>query len=96
MDLHNGELLVRDGKGRKDRRLPIPRKSLDAAIAYASESRPCLLHNPEEPAFFLNREGKRIIRNQLEARVRAIGLAAGIPGVHPHSLRHVCPTHLSR
>ena len=62
VDLQNGELLVRDGKGKKDRRLPIPRQTAEAMIAYASESRPYLVHNPKEPAFFLSREGRRISR----------------------------------
>jgi site-specific recombinase XerD len=94
VDLQNGELLVRDGKGKKDRRLPIPRQTAEAMIAYASESRPYLVHNPKEPAFFLSREGRRISRALLETRIRDIGLAVGIPDLHPHALRHACATHL--
>jgi site-specific recombinase XerD len=94
IDLQSGELLVRDGKGKKDRRLPIPRQTLEALRRYASESRPHLVHDPKEPAFFLSREGRRISRNQLEARIRDIGLAAEIPDLHPHALRHACATHL--
>ncbi len=94
VDLQNGELLVRDGKGKKDRRLPIPRQTLDAMSRYVSESRPYLLHNPKEPAFFLSREGRRISRGLLEVRIHDIGLAVGIPDLHPHALRHACATHL--
>jgi site-specific recombinase XerD len=94
VDLQNGELMVRDGKGKKDRRLPIPRQTLEAMSQYASESRPYLIHDPKEPAFFLSREGNRISRSLLEARIHDIGLAVGIGDLHPHALRHACATHL--
>jgi integrase/recombinase XerD len=94
VDLHKQTLFVRSGKGRKDRVLPIPRKTLRALDRYIRSGRPVLLHDPKQRALFLNRIGGRIGEIMLGRIVRDYGAAAGIPRLHAHSLRHACATHL--
>jgi site-specific recombinase XerD len=74
--------------------LPIPRKSVRALDRYLRSGRPVLLHDPKQKAVFVNRVGGRIGAAMLGRLVRDYGQAAGIPQLHPHSLRHACATHL--
>ena len=95
VDLQGRMLWVRDGKGKKDRLLPIPGQTAKALARYSSEARPYLVHDPMEQAFFLSRHGKRLSRETIQANLRDYGTAAGLPHrVHPHVLRHAYATHL--
>jgi integrase/recombinase XerD len=95
VDLQAEELWVRDGKGRKDRVLPIPRQSLESLERYFNEARPYLLHDLQEEAFFITRSGRRLSRSTVRTLLQSYGRMAGIPhSVHPHALRHACATHL--
>lgn len=88
-------LLIRNGKGRKDRVVPVPRRAAIALDIYLRDARPTLLHDPKEPALFLTRGGVRVKRITIYALVRTYGKAAGVK-VYPHALRHSCATHLLR
>ncbi len=97
VDLQSRALWVRDGKGKKDRLLPIPGKTTQAMALYLSEARPRLVHDSMETAFFLSRAGNRVSRSLIHAMMRNYGRAAGIAhSVSPHALRHACATHLLR
>jgi len=92
-----GIVLVRDGKGRKDRMVPLPERSSRAIDRYLSEVRPMLLKRSGEPALFLTAWGGRrltdvAVTQLLDRRARE----AGLGHVHPHALRHTCATHLLR
>jgi len=95
VDLYSRTLLVRDGKGKKDRVVPIPGKAADAAFRYLEKARPFLIYDPSEPAFFLGRAGKRASASLISLMVRQSAKAAGIKKrAHPHALRRACATHL--
>jgi integrase/recombinase XerD len=95
VDLAAGTLLVRDGKGRKDRFLPVPGRAAAALGVYLKDVRPRLVRNPHEPALFLTAWwGKRLSDVSLSFLLRRHAAAAGIVRVHPHALRHACTTHL--
>lgn len=97
LDLGQGTLLVRDGKGHKDRMVPVPGRAAAALGAYLRDVRPALVRNPTEPALFLTSWwGQRLSEISIAVLVRRYGRAAGIAGVHPHVLRHACATHLLR
>jgi len=86
------------GKGRKERMVPLGRKSI-AAIARWLEVRPGLVHprrKTQDPtALFLTIRGARIYPRAVELLVRDHGaLGAGRPDLHPHALRHTCATHM--
>ena len=55
LDLAQGHVFIRDGKGRKDRVVPVVGRAVDALDRYLHEVRPELLKDPREPALFLTR-----------------------------------------
>ena len=97
VDLSAGTLLVRDGKGRKDRLLPVPGRAAAALGVYLRDVRPRLVRDPREGALFLTAWwGKRLSEVSLSFLLRRHAAAAGISKIHPHALRHACATHLLR
>ena len=91
----NEEFLMIEGKGGKQRLVPISRIALDEINAYKEDRKLLNIKKGDEDILFLNRRGGRlsrvmifyIIRNQCE-----------ICGIHkkvsPHTLRHSFATHL--
>jgi integrase/recombinase XerD len=97
VDLNRGTLLVRRGKGGRDRVVPIPKRAALALGIYLDEVRPSLAEDPAERALFLTAwRGRRLSEEALVARLRLHARAVAIPGVHLHALRHTCATHLLR
>lgn len=95
LDLAARTLLIRDGKGRKDRLVPVPGRAAAALGAYLRDVRPRLVVNPQEGALFLTAWwGKRLSEVSLSFLLRRHARSAGIGKVHPHTLRHACATHL--
>jgi len=93
LELAQGILLVRAGKGRKDRMVPVPREAAAALSRYLTSARAQLVRDPQEQALFLTRRGRRLGRVAIGLLVRDYGIAAGVR-VSPHGLRHACATHL--
>jgi len=94
VDFAQGTLRVREGKGRKDRLVPLPRRARLALRAYLEAARP-RLDKGSRDALFLTRDGNRMSVPALQVRVRRHGVAAGAK-VSCHALRHTCATHLLR
>jgi integrase/recombinase XerD len=89
VDFEDGTLLVRRGKGRKMRIVPLGRAA--AALAqYIAHVRPQLLGRSSTDALFLSREHGPLSR---EALVRIVRARAGVA---PHRLRHSCATQMLR
>jgi integrase/recombinase XerC/integrase/recombinase XerD len=84
-----------EGKGGKTRVVPVGEAAQAAVARYLERARPRLLVEPEEPALFLSRSGRRLstsdVRRRLQNWTRKIGLPGG---VSPHALRHSFATHL--
>lgn len=93
VDLGAGLLWVRNGKGRKDRLLPIPRGTQQSLDRYLKDARSELVHDTSETAFFLASTGRRLSTAGIQLILRLHGQAAGLPA-YPHALRHACATHL--
>ena len=94
LDREQGTLMVREGKGRKDRMLPIGERALAWLDRYLTDVRPSLLAgNADDQALFLNDRGERYRVHQLSDKVRAYLTAAGIekPGAC-HLFRHTMAT----
>jgi site-specific recombinase XerD len=91
LDLGQGVLLVRNGKGKKDRVVPISGRAAAALERYMAVRLD--LQKRPDMALFLSRYGSRLsivgLRAAVQRHGRAIGLQLG-----PHSLRHACATHL--
>lgn len=98
VDLQQARLLVRDGKGRQDRVVPIPGRALAAVERYLIEVRPEYIDDPHERALFLGLghrdRGRRLSDGGIYKVVIAAARRAGLERVHPHALRHSCATHV--
>jgi len=96
MDLHLSEatLLIRNGKSRKDRIVPVWTATL-ALDVYLRKTRPDLVRDSREMALFLSREGRRLHPTSVNLLVWTHARTARIPGrPSVHGLRHACATHL--
>jgi integrase/recombinase XerD len=97
VDLSPGILLVRDGKGKRDRVVPLTGRAARVLALYLRKSRPVLVRRQTPGALFLARGGRRLQRQSIERLVRVHSRSAGIEArVTPHALRHACATHLLR
>lgn len=73
-----GVLLVRHGKGNKDRVVPIGERAIKWVEKYLVEVRPNLLPRPEEKALFLSSQGDRLSTYNLGSLVKKRIVEAGI------------------
>ena len=90
-------LSIRQGKGRKDRVVPLPRSACRDLVRYIQEGRPLFERKPWIDAIFLSQSGRRlqtqVVRNHVKRIQRQLGM-------HPvralHAFRHSFATHLLR
>lgn len=95
LDLAERQLMIRDGKGRKDRVVPLPGRAAAALGVYLRDGRPRLLRDPRVTLLFLSFRGRGLSRSALRLALLRYGQLARIPWpVSPHMLRHTCATHL--
>lgn len=86
-----------EGKGGKQRLVPVGRRAIEAIRLYLDELRPLLEGRAAEPTemLFLSRTGRQMGRIQLWRLVKRYAARAGVdPDISPHSLRHSFATHL--
>lgn len=95
IDQHERTVLL-DGKGGKQRLVPIGRPALAALDAYLVRARPGLAQRGRgTPAVFLNVRGGRLSRQSAWQVLKVAADRAGITAsVSPHTLRHSFATHL--
>src|SRR5574337_1122218 len=83
------------GKGGKDRVVPLGRDAQTAVRRYLADSRPHLQRVRSTPVLFLSRLGWPLTRQGFWKLLRTYAVAAGIDRrVTPHTLRHSFATHL--
>ena len=86
-----------DGKGGKQRIVPLGRYAAAALDAYLVRARPALAAGATRtvpPAVFLNARAGRLTRQGAWAVLRAAAERANLPQVSPHTLRHSFATHM--
>lgn len=95
VDYGGGLLFIRQGKGGKDRVVPIGVIALESVRRYVAEARP-LLTAKWCDALFVNRKfGTPLGSYTIRESVMAVAKAAGLQKhVRVHALRHTCATHL--
>lgn len=89
LDLASQRLIVRQGKGQRDRLVYLSELTCQALQTY-------LLDTPRHPADFLlvSARGKPLSQCGLEEQVARVGQVLGIDHLYPHRLRHTCATRL--
>jgi integrase/recombinase XerD len=95
VDLERGALMVRQGKGAKDRLVPIGERACAWIDKYLREVRPELTASHDDYTLFLDDDGRAFDPGRLGDRVKKQLLAAGIanPGAC-HLFRVACATHM--
>jgi integrase/recombinase XerC len=94
-DGSGGRVNVRQGKGRKDRIVPVGSKAWDALQLYLPLRAALLGKRPRDPhALFLSPRGRRLGPREARRRLTRREQLAGVKRVSPHALRHSFATHL--
>ncbi|XZE45939.1 site-specific tyrosine recombinase XerD [Pirellulaceae bacterium SH467] len=95
--LNEGYCLA-EGKGSKQRMVPLGERAIDAVQTYMNAYRPKLLgsRNPSaSPWLVLSRTGQRLRREAIWELIKRCALRADVdPEISPHTLRHSFATHL--
>jgi len=96
LDPEGGTVRIRDGKGGRDRIVPIGAHALAALRRYLQEVRPRLVVTPKQSALFIaavthRRLSVKTLNLIIHKRAQAAGLGKRVT---PHVLRHTCATHL--
>jgi integrase/recombinase XerD len=93
VDMDRGIVSIRQGKGRKDRTVPIGEQALAWIVKYRDDVRPTLVVEPDPRILFLAQTGHAIDAEHLTRLVRTYVARARI-GKHGacHLFRHTCAT----
>lgn len=93
VDAAGGMLNIRQGKGSKQRLVPVGQLAL-AAVQRWLAVRASWQVPPTGP-LFTNKRGSRLTVRSAQLRLKALAVRRGLPGnVTPHALRHSCASHL--
>ena len=93
LDAERGTLFIRQGKGKKDRMVPMGARAFGWVTRYLEEARPKLALAPDDGRVFLTKDGLIFEPNRLTQLVRDYVDASqiGKPGAC-HLFRHTCAT----
>ena len=102
LDAERGTVLIRQGKGKKDRMVPIGERALAWIDRYVREVRPRYLDEENDPTLFLSKHYERLSGKQLSGIAKkAIDRsnlervqASGPLNSSCHLFRHACATHM--
>ena len=94
LDLSAGELRVNQGKGKKDRLVPLGEMACDFLEIYLGEARSKLTSSGQQ-LLFISKTGRKFHPTTMSHLIASYGKKAGLKnGTSPHALRHTCATHL--
>jgi integrase/recombinase XerD len=93
VDTRNGTLMVRQGKGQKDRMVPLGARAAHWIDRYVHEVRPLLVVEPDEGWLFVHEYGEPFAKNRLTDLVKKYVQTSGVekPGAC-HLFRHTMAT----
>jgi integrase/recombinase XerD len=95
VDAQRGAVMIRQGKGNKDRLIPLGERACAWVAKYLGEVRPELATSADDYTLFLDDDGRPFEPGRLGDLVKRHLVAAGItqPGAC-HLFRHACATHM--
>ena len=95
LDFENGLLCVRQGKGKKDRYVPIGKRALAWVKAFLQEGRPRLGSQQDPLALFIGAQGRRMVPGRLAGHVGLLARQAKLgKSGSCHLFRHSFATSL--
>ncbi|MCO6449312.1 MAG: tyrosine-type recombinase/integrase [Caldilineales bacterium] len=80
-------VLIREGKGRKDREVFIGRATARQLVRYYRERDQLVA---DDPLWLSLTTGERLTNSGLQLMLRRLGSRAGVPHCHPHTFRRTC------
>ena len=93
VDYHDGFLRIIEGKGKKDRIVPIGRIACRYLENYIKSVRGELIKDPYNTHLFLTMRGKKFSKNVVWELIKKYTRKAKLKkNVHPHTFRHSCAT----
>ena len=94
VDLAQGTVFIRQGKGRRDRYVPMGDSAVHWVARYCSEVRPMLTHRGGSWTLFLTDYGEAYERGRMTGLVGSCLRRIGVEHGSCHALRHACATHM--
>ena len=94
VDTARGTLMVRQGKGRKDRFIPLGARACAWIARYIEEVRPLLLSGADCRCLFVTDYGEAFEKNRLSDLVRRYMRLGGFQHGSCHVFRHAMATHM--
>ena len=96
VDFSSSEVLIRQGKGRKDRIVPLGKTAARHLETWLHNGRKWFSGMEAKGPFFLNEAGGRMSESAIGKRLKIHLKNKGLQdyGFTPHSFRHSCATHL--
>lgn len=95
VDTQRGTLMIREGKGKKDRLIPIGERALAWIDKYRTEARPALVMGKDDATLFLTDRGIAFRRGAVSGRIKRYIRQAGIEVEGScHLFRHAMATHM--
>lgn len=95
VDTRRGTLMIREGKGKKDRLIPIGERAVAWIEKYKSEARPALVMGKDDATLFLTDQGIAFRRGAVSGRIKRYIRHAGIEVEGScHLFRHAMATHM--
>ena len=78
LDAERGTVMIREGKGQRDRMIPIGKRALQWIEKYLQEGRPRLVYEPDKGVLFLTNDGQQFADGGLARLVKNHILNSGI------------------
>ncbi len=96
IDFNANEVLIRQGKGRKDRIVPLGSMAKEFLFKWIGKMRDWFVKGEDAGFVFLNKRGGKLAESTVRYRLTYWLTRAGIDRkeISPHSIRHSCATHL--
>lgn len=95
VSLTDGVVRVLEGKGGKDRLVPLGAEAAHWLDRYLSQARGILLGKRQSPALFISSRGAAMSRQAFWQLIKKYAVIAGVRAhLSPHVLRHAFATHL--
>lgn len=94
VDFKGGRLVVRSGKGGKDRVVPVGQKALESLLVYVKKVRPQRAAKKNETALFLSEQGNRMRIGVLHWMMRY--RRGRRKNISAHKIRHACAIEMMR